>query len=454
VQTERFRCGGDAYRPGMHVTRNRAGDGPGTLTGAGGSEEAAAARPLTAATVTALHLASFRTLRDRTVPLAAVTLLSGPSGSGKSAALEAYEALARLGGGEALGEVFGRAPGGASAYVPLRSRPDGDGRRGFRLGCTVDGPAGPLRFELAVQAEPELRIAGERLAVPGGRTLLATALRDPERPSVQAEWHSAGTGRVTRARLPDDRLATALLPLRVAGGTQEERRVLAAAEQVVVALRSVFACDPRPETMRDPVPAADTLLRGGCDNLAAVLRRTRTECAVRHGHLVNALRAGCAGPVADLFADVPEEESDRGRVRAVLARDPAHESGHDACRTPLEWLGDGELRYAALALVLLTGPGVLSMDPVQEVLPARQALTVLADGLDRGLDVRQTAELIALAVRMGERGHVRLLASVSDAGAAAALEVPPATKPGEPPPGRSLGEARHPGVSLVDLGGE
>jgi hypothetical protein len=94
------------------------------------------------------------------------------------------------------------------------------------------------------------------------------------------------------------------------------------------------------------------------------------------------------------------------------------------------------LRYVALALVLLTGPGVLSMDPVQEVLPARQALTVLADGLDRGLDGRQTAELTALAVRMGERGHVRLLAAVSDAGCA----------------GKEA--ARHPGVSLVDLGGE
>ncbi|WP_314176667.1 AAA family ATPase [Streptomyces winkii] len=407
-------------------------------------EEAPAARPLTAATVTALHLTAFRALRDRTVPLTPVTLLSGPSGSGKSAVLEAYEALARLGGGEVLGEVFGRAYGGPGAYVPRRSRPDGEGRRGFRIGCTVDGPAGPLRFDLAVQAEPELRIAGERLSVPGGRTLLSTALRDPSRRTVEAEWHS-GAGRVTRARLPDDRLATALLPLRVGGGTEEEHRVLAAAEQAVVALRSVFACDPRPETMREPVSAADTLLRGGCDNLAAVLRRTRTECAVRHGHLVGAVRAGFAGPVADLVAEVLPEGAGRGRVRAVVDRGcgpvpPGHAA---ADRTPLEWLGDGELRYAALALVLLTGPGVLSMDPVQEVLPARQAMTVLADGLDRGLDGRQTAELTALAERMGERGHVRLLASVSEAGADAALSA-----------AGSPGEARQPGVSLVDLGRE
>ncbi|SCK48723.1 AAA family ATPase [Streptomyces sp. WMMB 322] len=433
----------------MHVTKNRTTDGScaAPAPAAGGSEEAKgpdeAAAPSRAAAVTRLHLSSFRALRDRTVPLGPVTVLTGPSGSGKSAVLEAHEALARLGGGEALGEVFGRASGGPGAYVPRRARPDAEGRRGFRLGCTVDGPAGPVRFDLAVQAEPELRIVGERLTVPGGRTLLATALRDPARPAVQAEWHSAGTGRVTRARLPADRLATALLPLRVAGGTEEERRVLEAAEQVVVALRSAFACDPRPETMRDPVPVGDTLLRGGCDNLAAVLRRTRTECAIRYGHLVDALSAGFADPVAEVVADLPDEHSDRGRVRALIVGPgpgPGSGSGpgagHPCVRTPLEWLGDGELRYAALALVLLTGPGVLSMDPAQEVLPARQAMTLLADGLDRALDARQTAELVALAVRMGKRGHVRLLAAVSDTGTAAAEA------------------ARHPDVSLVDLGGE
>ncbi|SCK47372.1 hypothetical protein H181DRAFT_04223 [Streptomyces sp. WMMB 714] len=374
-------------------------------------QDEGAARP-SPATVTRLKLSAFRALRERTVPLAPVTLLTGASGSGKSSVLEAYEALARLGGGEALGEVFGRGAGGAASYVPYTARPDAQGRRGFRFGCTVDGPAGPVRLDLAVQAEPSLRIAGERLTAADGRTLLSTALRDPSRSAVQAEWHSAGPGRVTRARLPADRLATALLPLRVAGGSKEEQRVLAAAEQVVVALRAAFACDPRPENMRDPVSAADRLLRGGCDNLAAVLRRTRLECATRYGLLVAAVRAGCAGPVADLASDVVDGGRDRGMLRALLVRSP------DGPRTPLEWLGDGELRYTALALVLLTGPGVLSMDPAQEVLPARQALTVLADGLDRGLDVRQTRELLSLAVRMGERGHVRLLGAVGDAGAA------------------------------------
>lgn len=73
------------------------------------------------------------------------------------------------------------------------------------------------------------------------------------------------------------------------------------------------------------------------------------------------------------------------------------------------------MRYLALALVLLTGPGVLEVDPAGEVPAALQTLTVLADGLDRGLDVRQAGELVRLAARMCERGHIRLVGAVSDA---------------------------------------
>ncbi|MET8676864.1 ATP-binding protein [Streptomyces sp. NPDC004647] len=364
--------------------------------------------------VTELRLSSYRLHRGAAFPLGPMTVFAGPSGSGKSSALEAYEALSRLGGGASLEEVFPD----AAACVPEQARPDAQRRRGFRIGCTVEGPAGQVRLDVAVQAEPELRVVGERLTG-NGQILLATALRDPGRRTVQAAWHTAGSVPVTRAPLPDDRLGTTLLPLRVAGTTEGQRLVLAAAEQAVVALRSVFACDPQPERMRAPVAAGEGRLRGGCGNLAEVLQRIRSECATRHAALVAASRAGCAGVVEDLAA----QELADGTVRAVLDRGGLG-------TTPVGRLGDGELRYLALALVLLTGPGVLAMEPVAEVLPARQALTVLADGFDRCLDRCQSRELLALAVRMGERGHVRLVGAVREAADAAGVE----------------------GVSVVDLG--
>jgi hypothetical protein len=160
--------------------------------------------------------------------------------------------------------------------------------------------------------------------------------------------------------------------------------------------------------MRAPVPTGSGRLLGGCDNLADVLWRTRVECTRRHAQLVAAVRAGCTGPVTDLYAEPLTD----GTVRALLDRG-------DGIRTRLGRLGDGELRYLALALVLFTGPGVLEVDPAGEVPAALQTLTVLADNLDRGLDPRQRTELLALAARMCDRGHIRLVGAVSDASWAA-----------------------------------
>ncbi|MFJ8164007.1 ATP-binding protein [Streptomyces sp. NPDC096136] len=414
----------------MDATLHAAGPAaPAALSAAADADTAPGAPPREhhRPAVTELQLSAFGPHRAAVFPLGPLTLFAGPSGSGKSQALDAYGALSRLASGAVLDEVFPD----AAARVPEGARPDADGRRGFRIGCTVDGPAGPVRLDLAVQAEPTLRIAGERLSQDGG-VLLATALRDPRRRSVQAAWLTGGSAGMTRAPLPDDRLGTALLPLRVAGATAGQRRVLAAAEQVVVALRSVFPCDPRPGRMREPVPPGEGRLWSDCGNLADVLRRTRHECGTRHALLTRAAQTGCAGPVAALGVrgDGPGAAGARGGdagglVAAVLER------GAGRPATELARLGDGELRFLALALVLLTGPGVLAVDPAAELLSARQALTVLADGLDRGLDRRQCGELLRLALLSGARGHVRLVGAVGEDAAGTARGIP--------------------GVSVVDL---
>ncbi|MFJ6656837.1 ATP-binding protein [Streptomyces sp. NPDC091377] len=348
--------------------------------------------------LTELRLSAFAGHRGAGLPLGAVTLFAGPSGSGKTTALRAYEALARLAGGAELGDVFPD----PVACVPERARPDAQHRRGFRIGCTADGPEGPVRLDVAVQAEPELRVVGERLTG-AGLVLLETALRDPGRPAVQAAWHTAGSAPVTRAPLPDDRLGTPMLPLRVAGKTDGQRQVLAAAEQMVLALRSVVPVDPLPGRMREPVPVGSGRLAAGCDNLAEVLWRTRGDCPRRHGRFVAAARAGCAGPVEDVLA----EPYGPGMIRALLDRG-------EGPGTEFARLGDGELRYLALALVLLTGAGVLEADPPGEGPVALRSLTVLADGFDRCLDPGQRAGLLALAAKAGLGGRTRCVAAVSD----------------------------------------
>ncbi|MEU0300519.1 ATP-binding protein [Streptomyces sp. NPDC006175] len=379
-------------------------------TGRAASAPSGAGRPARPF-VSELRLHAFASHRRTVIPLGPLTLLTGGSGSGKSTALRGYEALARLAAGDPLEDVF---PDPA-AWVPEGAGADGQGRRGFRLGCTVEGPAGPVALDIAVQAEPTLRVVGERMA-DSGETLLSTALRDPRRSAVQAAWYTAGAVPVTRAPFPDDRLGTALLPLRVAGTTDGQLRVLAAAEQVVVALRSAFVCDPQPSRMRAPVPVVEGRLTSSCDNLAEVLFRTHSRCAQPHARLVAGAAAGFAGPVKGLTT----ERLEGGTVRALTVRGPGRS-------TPIGCLGDGELRYLALTLTLLTGPQFLAVDPAAEVPPAMQALTVLADGLDRSLDARQTGELLALAASTCASGHMRLLGTVGEAAAAAARQTAGAT---------------------------
>lgn len=106
--------------------------------------------------ITELRLSAFAGHRGAGFPLGPVTLFAGPSGAGKTTALAAFGALARLGGGAPLAEAFVD----PVACVPERARPDAGGRRGFRIGCTAEGAEGPVRLDIAVQAEPDLRIVG------------------------------------------------------------------------------------------------------------------------------------------------------------------------------------------------------------------------------------------------------------------------------------------------------
>ena len=89
--------------------------------------------------VTELRLSAFKSHRGATFGLGPLTLLTGGSGTGKSSVLEGLAALGRLAcGGDARGGVRPAVRGGAAACVPQGAQPDAQGRRGFRIGCTVD----------------------------------------------------------------------------------------------------------------------------------------------------------------------------------------------------------------------------------------------------------------------------------------------------------------------------
>jgi hypothetical protein len=204
--------------------------------------------------------------------------------------------------------------------------------------------------------------------------------------------------------------------------------------------------------MRGPVRLGDGRLRSSCANLSAVLARTEGECGIRHGMLVNAVREVCSGPVEGLTTVAAEIPGSGGgpAVAAVIAAVNRGPLG----MVPVDRLGDGELRFLALALVLLTGPDVLDVDTSTELLPAGQVLTVVADGLDLGLDRRQARELLRLAGLAAARGHIRLLGTVQDLGCADGIDGVTLTMVGAEPEngvrGAGEGGQRPAGAAVAD----
>lgn len=374
-----------------------------------------------------LRLTAFKSFRRAVVPLAPLTVLHGPAGAGKSNVLDALTVLSRLALGEDIttaldGEGRGAPPvrGGTAGCAP-------HGRDSFVLGCTVRSPAGPVQLDVAVHAGDPPRITRERLMC-AGELLLETGPEDRGRGTVNVTWRNDGRQGDIRGPFPSGALITAQVPLRVAGATPAERRVLTAAEQALTALREVFPLDPVPQLMRRWVPAdPGARLRRSASNISAVVARMQTECRIRHGRLARLMRSASPHPLRGL--EVVRDAA--GRV--MLALDEG-EPG----RTTIDRAGDGMLRFLAFAAVLLTGAGVLEMTEPSEIPWERRLLTVLGEDLGAGLAREQTAALLALARETASKGHIRLLASVQDPQPAAGGDALLVECVRDPATGRSL----------------
>ncbi|MFE9423336.1 AAA family ATPase [Kitasatospora sp. NPDC006697] len=359
-------------------------------------------------TVEELRLTSFKSYRRTTLPLSPLTVLHGPSGVGKSNALDALAVLSRLAHGE---EIAASLDGGGCGplALPIRGGLVGcvpHGRNAIILGCSVRSCAGPIRLELVIRTDGPVRVAREWL-VCAGQTLVETGEQDVPGRRVNVSWHNDTRQGDIRAPFPSSSLITTQIPLRVAGSSAGERKVLDAAEQVLTALREVFPVHPVPALMRGWAradPAARLLPTAA--NMSAVLARLQGECQRRYGRLLKTVQGAAPHPLLGLDVDRRGTRAQE-RVLAVFDEGVLGRTGADQA-------SDGMLRLLAHAAVLLTGAGVLAVDPAGEVPWARRQLTVLAEDLGAGLAAEQTAALLRLAHEVCASGHLRLLAAVQD----------------------------------------
>ncbi|MEV4557366.1 ATP-binding protein [Kitasatospora sp. NPDC049285] len=369
-------------------------------------------------TVEELRLTSFKSYRRATLPLSPLTVLHGPSGAGKSNALDALSVLSRL----ALGEEIRPSLDGIGGLsgplaVPVRGGLAGcvpHGRNAIILGCTVRSTAGPIRLEVVVRTDERVRIAREWLTL-DGQTLMETGEQDVGRGRVNVTWHNDSRQGDIRAPLPSSALITSQLPLRVAGSSNGERKVLTAAEHLLTALREVFPLHPVPAAMRGwarPDPQARLL--GTAANISAVLGRLKYECNRRWARLLRAVQAAAPHPLLGL--DVARRgEAGQQRLLAVFDEGVLGRTGADQA-------SDGMLRLLAFAAVLLTGAGVIDVDPADEVPDAHRQLVLLAEDLGAGLAHEQITALLRLAHEVAAKEDVRLVAALQDPGPAVGLD--------------------------------
>ncbi|MFC8451686.1 AAA family ATPase [Kitasatospora sp. NPDC057223] len=408
--------------------------------GAAGCAEVAGAGQETAKrpTVEELRLTSFKSYRRATLALSPLTVLHGPSGVGKSNALDALAVLSRLALGEEITDSLDGIPGACGPLaVPVRGGLLGcvpHGRNAVILGCTVRSAAGTVRLELVVRTDGPVRVARERLTL-DGRTLVETGEQDVPNRKVNVTWHNDSRQGDIRAPFPSSSLITAQIPLRVAGSSAGERKVLAAAEHLLTALREIFPLHPVPALMRDWTRAdPQARLVGTAANISAVLARLKGECSRRYGHLLKVVQSAAPHPLLGLDVARRGPETDE-RLLAVFDEGVLGRTGADQA-------SDGMLRHLAFSAVLLTGAGVLDVDPAAEVPWAHRQLTVLAEDIGAGLSTEQTASLLRLARDMCGRRHLRLLASLQEPAAARPLPGEEPGGAGEQPAGLELVECR------------
>ncbi|MFF2354935.1 AAA family ATPase [Kitasatospora sp. NPDC058115] len=391
----------DATRPAVPAHPQQRSPDPGVPT---------VRRPI----VEEIRLASFKSYRRASLPLAPLTVLHGPAGVGKSNALDALAVLSRLALGEEIGTSLDGRPGTTGPLAkPVRGGLDGcvpHGRNALILGCTVRSPDGPIGLELVIRTDGPVRVAREKLTL-DGQTLVETGEQDVRKGRVNVSWHNDTRQGDIRAPFPSGTLITAQIPLRVAGSSPGERKVLAAAEQLLTALREVFPVHPVPALMRGwarPDPQARLLSTAA--NISAVIARLSNECTRRYGQLLRVVQSAAPHPLLGL--DLAHRGS--GAEQRVLAVFDEGLLG----RTGADQASDGMLRHLAFAAVLLTGAGVLDLDVAAEVPWAQRQLTVLADDLGAGLGTDQTASLLRLARDMAGRNQLRVLATLQEPAAA------------------------------------
>jgi len=345
-----------------------------------------------------IKIANFKSFRNQSLPLSPLTLLIGANASGKSNAIEAFQFLSWLAGGQKL-TVLTQAVSQSDQIVRggIHTLPT-RGTSSFEVGCSLDISEcdttwQELDIALSIR-DDELHIVQEKIHTPDESQPLYQITQPSSGFStdVLVAYNNFARGR-NKPQLPcTDQMAIMcqLISPAMFKNSSSARKPSEEIPKTTTTFQQLLAnslfIDPVPAEMRQVSSPARKLSRN-CSNMAGVLYNL-----CKHEDQKHAVLAFIRSLPEQNITDIHFYADHNNRITFELEET----FGGKADAYPMDLLSDGTLRVLAIAAAILSSqPGTV----------------VVIEEVDNGIHPSRANQLLATMQAMASKAGIRLLLS-------------------------------------------
>ena len=278
--------------------------------------------------ITSISIANFKSYKEATMPLAAITFLIGPNASGKSNALEAIRLLCWMAKGSRLDDIERTIQGGDTLVRGQAGDLFGALKNSLAVGCHIEGiPEGwsDLRIELGMYSD-QLIIAGESVSKKSENLPLykVEGTPNPHTDEISVMYNNFKRGK-NKPHIPCSNRQSIFYQLETPGRFDKshddaQRIIPAVTKSFRETLRNIVFLDPRPASMRDYAYEKDDEIKEDGSNLSSVLYRICSPEGAKKARILDFIRSL---PEQDI-ADIQFIKTDRNDVMVRLVESFGH----------------------------------------------------------------------------------------------------------------------------------
>lgn len=344
--------------------------------------------------ITSINITNFKSYKEATIPLAAITFLIGPNASGKSNALEAIRLLCWMAKGSRLDDIERTIQGGDTLVRGQAGDLFGVLKSSLAVGCHIDGiPEGwsDLRIELGMFSD-QLIISGESVSKTSENLPLykVEGTPNPHTDEISVMYNNFKRGK-NKPHIPCSNRQAIFYQLETPGRFDKthddaQRIIPAVTKSFRETLRNIVFLDPRPASMRDYAYAKDDEIKEDGSNLSSVLFRICSSEEGKKSRLLDFIRSL---PEQDI-TDVQFIKTDRNDVMVRLVES----FGNKERMVDAPLLSDGTLRVLAIGAALLS---------------AQEGALVIIEEIDNGVHPSRAETLVRQIQTIASERQLRVL---------------------------------------------